>query len=304
MVEAFESKASTIGSEQAQFNGLQSEIYMSKSEDWSGLTATGASSRSASEQLPQAQIRRGNDGEMLDITFASPYQSNNDDPLAAGMDAGVQEKAALKPREVPQGSGTAGEKPAEVPHLNDADARRLIQFREPDFHQKADAIKAGILAGKDVSETINKLGRDERTAVMTQVKIDLANTPGTKLMVVTGEDGSRHLMYTTKDGGKIHISEDSYGQPKDIQVSGNWRTLGRAKDIYDRPGENKDTGGGGGSAFNPIEYLQSTTRTEGANGPLTKLRRGDELNEEEWKQLEETARRSGGKLIIYKRSER
>ena len=90
---------------------------------------------------------------------------------------------------------------------------------------KAKTIKEDLLAGKDVSETINNLPRDQKRTVMAVVKGELAESPGTKTAVSQNGDGSKDIIMTTKDGGKLLISEDFMGSPKDIVVNGmGWRT--------------------------------------------------------------------------------
>ena len=190
-----------------------------------------------------------------------------------------------------------------VPYLSDNDARRRVDFSTYEEQQKAKAIKDDIMAGKDVSQALNKLGRDERVQIMTILKNEMVKAPGASVIVHTNDDRSRDILITNKDGSRVRITEDSFGQPKDIQASGvGWRTALGAKDVYDQAGEVKPTTSGGSN--NPVQLLRREVAPTEGNGPLGRAMRGEELSAEEWKQLEELSRRTGGKIHIIRPREK
>lgn len=210
---------------------------------------------------------------------------------AKGAKVDKGDKAGAKPQAAVQDAG--------IKNLNDADAQLTLHWATFEQQQKAKAIKDEMMSGKDVSEMLNKLSRDERTTVMTIIKSELAKTPGTSVLVTTNDDRSRDLLFVMKGGAKVRISEDTFGQPQDIQVAGvGWRTSLGAKDVYDRPGENKGTSSGAG--VNPLSYLRGQTQITEGNGPAARLTRGEEISAEDWKQLEEMARKSGGRIYFVK----
>lgn len=191
-----------------------------------------------------------------------------------------------------------------IRNLNDAITQRALEFPTAEEIQKTEAIMKDLLAGKNISESINKLGRDERSKIMSMVKNELLKMPGTAVYAEQNGDRSQDLVFKTKDGAIVHISEDSYGNPTNIQVRGKgwtsalgWRTAAGAVNVYENR-DAKPASQSGGS--NPIDYLRRQTQVSEGNTPLSRYMRGDELTEDEWKQIEETSRRSGGKITIVR----
>lgn len=208
-----------------------------------------------------------------------------------GGDSAVS-KAAHKVNAKPQAADKG------TPGISDEDNRLLRAWASPDDKAKAKTIKEDLLAGKDVSETINNLPRDQKRSVMAVVKGELADSPGMKTAVSQNSDGSKDIIMTTKDGGKLLISEDFMGSPKDIVVNGmGWRTTLGSKDVYNRPGESNQTQTAG-SGFNLRDFLLGKEKLSDGNGPLARAMRGEELSAEDQKKLSELS--SGGKLIVYK----
>ncbi|MBX9950936.1 MAG: hypothetical protein K2Y39_17325 [Candidatus Obscuribacterales bacterium] len=190
-----------------------------------------------------------------------------------------------------------------IRNLNDAITQRSLQFPTAEEIQKAEAIMKDLLAGKNISESINKLSRDERSKIMSMVKNELLKIPGTAVYAEQNGDRSQDLVFKTKDGAIVHISEDSYGNPTNIQVRGKgwtsalgWRTAAGAVNVY----ENRDARPASQNGSNPIDYLRRQTQVTEGNTPLSRYMRGDELTDDEWKQIEETSRRSGGKITIVR----
>lgn len=215
---------------------------------------------------------------------------------AAGKTAQKGDHAAAKGRTNGDAKPQAADKG--TPGISDEDNRLLRAWASPDDKAKAKTIKEDLLAGKDVSETINNLPRDQKRTVMAVVKGELAESPGTKTAVSQNGDGSKDIIMTTKDGGKLLISEDFMGSPKDIVVNGmGWRTAMGSKDVYNRPGESNQTQSAG-SGFNLREALLGKDKLTDGNGPLARAMRGEELSADDQKKLAELSK--GGKLVVYK----
>ncbi|HNB23634.1 MAG TPA: hypothetical protein PKZ32_14520 [Candidatus Melainabacteria bacterium] len=263
-------------------------------------------------------FRSSGSGEKVDHT-SHLSRSGWDQPADGGDAFGRRASGSKFDYEQIQMSGASGEQIAKVKpgdraqgqsqetairNLNDAMTQRVTEFPTADDLQKSQAIAKDILAGKNVTEAINKLGRDERSRIMAMVKTELLKMPGTSVVASENADRSQDLVFRTKDGAIVLISEDSYGNPTNIQARGKgwtsalgWRTATGAVSVYENP-DAKPVSPGGGS--NPVDYLRRQAHSSEGNGPLARYMRGEELSGEDWKQIEEAARRSGGKINIVK----
>lgn len=197
------------------------------------------------------------------------------------------------------------------PGIDDQYTKAYRDAASPQERAKAEAITNAILSGRNISETVNGLGRDEKVRVMAVVKGELMEKHGARAAVSedAGIDGARSILMQTKEGAKILLTEDKMGLPRDLIVNGKGltselglRTAFGAQDLYDKAGETKGTASTGGG-FNLRDALLGTNKLIEGNGPLAKSLRGENLTAQEQAELDNLAKNNRNVIVLKPKGE-
>lgn len=197
------------------------------------------------------------------------------------------------------------------PGIDDQYTGAYRDAASPKERATAETIPNAILSGRNISETVNGLGRDEKVRVMAVVKGELMEKHGDRATVSedAGIDGARSILMHTKEGAKILLTEDKMGLPRDLIVDGKGltsalglRTAFGAQDVYDRAGETKGTAAAGGG-FNLRDALLGTNKLTEGSGPLAKAMRGEDLTAQEQAELDKLAKNNRNVIVLKPKGE-
>lgn len=233
------------------------------------------------------------------------------DVYAAGAESQSGDKAVARKDSHRQGDKQASARDTGAPGLDDQYTRAYRDAASPQERSKAEAITSAILSGRNISETVNALGRDEKVRVMAVVKGELMEKHGARATVSedAGIDGARSILMHTKAGARILLTEDKMGLPRDLIVNGKGltselglRTALGAQDLYDKVGESKGTAATGGG-FNLRDALLGTNKLTDGDGPLAKAMRGENLTAQEQAELDKLAKNNRNVIVLKPRGE-
>lgn len=267
-----------------------------------------SSAKDSPQQVYGTQISKMLDGVTITGDSAKRTISSISDGSVAPAEpmakASARPERSDKPAVRPNSRAEAAQE-SSTPGIDDPYTKSSRDMASPELREKANKVREAMLSGRNVSEELNGLGRDEKVRLMAVVKDDLIQKNGAKVAVseTPGPDGNRDLMFITNSGARVLLTESKMGVPRDMLVNGKGltselglRTALGAVDIYDKEGEKKGTTDSTGGSWR--DRLLGPSLLEG-KGPLAKLYRGEELSPEESRQLQEMANKPGSKVIIY-----